>query len=122
MEPTLKLTIQKADPEKNIQIFKFEGDFDKAGYAEIQDKFDQALDNFGANADGAKNLVFDFSGLKYINSQGIGILMDLSGKLKDKKKKLVIVGSAENVQDVFKAIGLNEVVETHSTLDSFLNS
>lgn len=117
MEKNLTLTIGKPDEVKGYMVVKFSGELDKAGHVDIRDVLDDVVDKFVL-----KTLVFDFTGLKFINSEGIGYIMEINNHLAGKKQKLVVVGLASNVADVFKAIGLKDVVEIHKSLDSFLSS
>ncbi len=117
MEKNITLSIGKPDEAKGYMVVKFVGELDKAGHAEIRDELDDAVDKFIL-----KTLVFDFTGLKFINSEGIGYVMEVNNHLTSKKQELVVVGLAANVADVFKAIGLKDVVKIHKSLDSFLNS
>lgn len=122
MENTLKISKGTADKKNAYLSIAFEGEFDKAGYSDIREQLDKSLDSF-ASAENAslKTLVFDFSKLKYINSQGIGVLMEIHTKLKELGKALVIVGLNANVKDVFNAIGMNEMVKLYDNMKAFLN-
>lgn len=113
MQPNLKITINPLTD--NYQIIKFDGEFDKAGHNEIRETLDNTVKEFtGAN------LIFDFTNLKFINSEGIGYLMEIHTHLIKKDKKLVIVGLNSHVADVFKTIGINEIISVYDKLDSFL--
>jgi anti-anti-sigma factor len=65
-------------------------------------------------------LVLDLTKLDYINSESIGLLFEISDILENSEKKLVLVGSKPNVDDVFKVIGLYEVVPHYNDLAAFL--
>jgi len=117
MEKNLTLTIENTNEEKSYQIIKFIGELDKAGHSEIRDFLDDIVDKFSL-----KTLIFDFSALRFINSEGIGYVMEINNHLKAEERSLVVIGLLPNVADVFKAIGLGDVIEVHKSLDSYLNA
>jgi anti-anti-sigma factor len=114
MQPNLKLTVEKVTG--NYQVIKFNGEFDKAGHSEVKKELDKVVNDFSVEA-----LIFDFSGLKFINSEGIGYLMEIHTHLVTRSKKLVILGLAANVKDVFQAIGINEIISIYENMDAYLN-
>lgn len=121
MEPTLKISIQDGGKDSKYSLIKFNGEFDKAGYSDVREALDKFLDAFGAKESSINILLFDFSDLKYVNSQGIGVLMEINTKLQELGKKLVIVGMNANVTDIFKTIGMTEIVSTYKNLTTFLD-
>ncbi len=114
MEPNLQIRPQEL--KDDCQVVKFEGEFDKAGHSDISKELDETVKGFEG-----KVLAFDFSRLKFINSEGIGYLMEIHAHLVKKDKKLIIVALNPNVADVFKTIGINEIIPVFADLDSFLN-
>ncbi|MFA6917309.1 MAG: STAS domain-containing protein [Candidatus Gracilibacteria bacterium] len=117
MQKTLNIVVNPLDATKRSQLIQFNGDFDKAGYGEVRDELNGAVKSFvGAS------LVFDFTNLKFINSEGIGYLMEVHTHLVKQNKKLVIVGVNEHVKDVFETIGISEVIPLYPTLDAFLKA
>jgi len=121
MESSLKITEQPLDSSNGYQIIRFTGTFDKNGYNQIDGALETILRQFmDLDPDATKNLVFDFTDLDYINSQGIGILMEVHNKLAGTGKALVIVGLKQNVADVFQAIGMNELISIYPSIQSFL--
>lgn len=113
MQANLKISISPL--KDNAQVISFDGEFDKAGHSEIGSDLDNAVKAFEGT-----NLIFDFTRLKFINSEGIGYLMEIHTHLIKLDKKLVIVGLNSHVKDVFKTIGINEIISVHDTLDDFL--
>lgn len=116
MEPSLKIEIGNSDSEKSYQVIKFSGEFDKAGHMEVRTDLDSIVNNFKL-----KTLVFDLSGLRFINSESIGYLMEIHAHLVKREKALVLVGADTHVKDVLKTIGISEVIPTYDALKDFLN-
>jgi len=113
MQANLKISISPL--ENNNQTVSFDGEFDKAGHSEISSELDGVVKAFKGT-----NLIFDFTRLKFINSEGIGYLMEIHAHLVKLDKKLVIVGLNSHVADVFKTIGINEIIPVYDTLENFL--
>ncbi len=101
--------------QENYQVLEFKGDFDKAGLEEFRSKIDLLVQNLKQ-----QYLVFDFSGLNYINSESIGYLMSLNLALNNAGKKLIFVGVQPNVKDVLNMIGVMQVVNGYANLSDFI--
>lgn len=64
---------------------------------------------------GENKLLLDFSGVDYISSAGMRMLLALTKKLKPLSGQLVLCSITTNVMDVFKMSGFDHVLElTHS--------
>jgi len=116
MEPTLKVNLRDEAAGKNYQIVEFHGDFDKAGYTDVRAELDKIVQEFGLT-----DLVFDFTDLKFINSESIGYLMEVHAHLVKLGKALKIVGASEHVKEVLQTIGIAEIVPMYNDLNSYLN-
>ena len=113
----MKIAVSPAVEDKNYQVITFSGEFDKAGQSEIKDELTKAVKETSRAV-----VIFDFSDLKFINSEGIGYLMEIHTHLINKDKKLIIVGLKDNVKDVFGTIGINDIIPIHASLDAYLKS
>jgi anti-anti-sigma factor len=115
MLKSLDIVIKGLDPNKHYQVVEFNGDFDKAGYTEVRDQLNSAVKSFAGIS-----LVFDFTNLKFINSEGIGYLMEVHTHLVRIDKQLVIIGANAHVKDVFGTIGIKEIISLYPTMGAFL--
>ncbi len=115
MGPNLTINVQEHTGDVDYTIVKFTGEFDKAGHNEVQDELSECVKNFSG-----KYLVFDFTNLRFINSEGIGYLIEVHTHLVQRDRKLIIVGPNAHIADVFKTIGIAEVVEVRPSLSEFL--
>jgi len=115
MGPNLSITIQSDNEE--YTVVKFDGDFDKAGHNEVKETLSKCFKEFVG-----KYLVFDFNNLRFINSEGIGYLMEVHTHLAQNDQKLVIIGLNAHVADVFETIGIAEIVSIYPTMNDFLNT
>ena len=111
----LTLQVIPADNKQHYQVVRFSGELDKAGLNLIKDQIEKLVDNFSL-----KYLVFDFADLHFINSECIGFLMAIYAHLVKAEKKLVVVQAPANIMDIFKVIGLSQVIDTYDSLPTFL--
>jgi len=117
MQTNLKVLMIDSPENSKYQVMKFVGEFDKAGHADVREDLNTKVRAFNGTS-----LVFDFSELTFINSEGIGYLMEVHAHLLKKDKKLVIIGINDHVKDVFETIGLNEIIPIYDSLESFLKN
>jgi len=116
MESTLSVSLDTASSGENFEVIKFVGEFDKAGHTDVKEELEKMIKAFDKSF-----LVFDFSALKFINSEGIGYLMEVHAHLMKSDKKLVIVGVNDHVSDVFETIGVQEIIALYPSLSDFKN-
>lgn len=113
MQKNLKISV--GEIKNDTQIVEFAGEFDKAGYSDVRNELVELIEKFAG-----KNLIFDIGALKFINSEGIGHLMEIHTHLSKGGKKLIIVGPNAHVSDVFRAIGLSEIIPIYDNANDFL--
>jgi len=114
MQARLKMEISPADEDKGYMLLLFAGEFDKIGYSEIDTELEALIDSLSV-----PTLIFDFHQLNFINSEGIGYLMEVHSRLMKADKQLVIVGARAHIRDVFDAIGIGEIIRTFDKLSDF---
>jgi anti-anti-sigma factor len=108
-----EITITFTDLAKpaGAKLAKFVGQLDETNIEDQAKKVYSELDK------GAKHLVFDFTGLTYLNSKSIGYLADWQSKVTQGGGKLVIFGAAENIFDILDVVGLTKLIDMHKTLE-----
>jgi anti-anti-sigma factor len=92
--------------EKNA-LFTFEGEMDKVGLSEVREDLKKEVEGL---KDGV-SAVFDFKKMTFINSEGIGFLVEMNDVLVAKSAALYVYGCNSHVSDVFNAVGIKEVVK-----------
>lgn len=106
------------EPDKaGFLVVSFKGELDKAGLDVVKEELNKLSDETES-----RYLVFDFTELNFINSEGIGFLMTIHYRLTKKGQELVVVGAAEHVYDVLKVIGLLSVMKHYKTMEEFKES
>jgi len=116
MEPTLTITSKEVAAGQNYQVVEFHGDFDKAGYTDVRPELDKAVQGLNLI-----DLIFDFTDLKFINSESIGYLMEIHAHLVKIGKALKLVGPNAHIKEVLQTIGIAEIIPIYDDLNSYLN-
>ena len=91
-------------PNQDISIIDIQGDV--TGFAEnaLMDAFSQASNG------STRAILLNFSGLDYMNSSGIGLLVTLLIRTQRQKQKLLACGLSEHYEEIFKLTRLNEAI------------
>jgi anti-sigma B factor antagonist len=58
----------------------------------------------------ARNIIFNFSDLSYMNSSGIGLLVTLLIRANRQKQRLLAYGLSEHYRQIFELTRLNEAI------------
>ena len=98
------LSTEVRKPNQNISIIDIKGDV--TGFAEniLMDAFSQASNG------STKAILLNFSGLDYMNSSGIGLLVTLLIRTQRQKQKLMACGLSAHYEEIFKLTRLNEAI------------
>lgn len=67
--------------------------------------------------DGIKKIVIDLSGVKWMNSSGLGTLMAALASIEEAGGKLKLAGVAEKVQSLLMITQLMKVFETYESVE-----
>lgn len=116
LNSTLELVVDKKT-NPNVWKVDFFGNLDSYS---LQSKKKEILDYIEAVE--PEVLLFDFTGLNFINSESIGLVLHISEKLAEKKKKLVLVGAKKNVFQVLDVIGAFELVPHYKSYEDYLRA
>ncbi|USN59131.1 MAG: STAS domain-containing protein [Candidatus Peribacteria bacterium] len=101
--------------EGKALIFNFSGELDETN----ADK--TFTDIYGQIGDFAgKNIVFNLSGLKYLNSKSIGYIADVFSNIEDHEGKMYITNCDEGVKDVLELVGITTIIPTVETEEEAL--
>ena len=68
-----------------------------------------------ASQNGVKAIVLNFSGLEYMNSSGIGLLVTLLIRAQRNKQRLLACGLNEHYQQIFALTRLNEAIGIYAS-------
>jgi anti-sigma B factor antagonist len=94
---------------------------DKASIIDIQGQVTSAAENILMNAyneaggAGIRAIILNFSGLEYMNSSGIGLLVTLLIRANRQKQRLLSFGLSEHYMQIFSLTRLNEAIGIYNT-------
>jgi anti-sigma B factor antagonist len=68
-----------------------------------------------ATAAGARRILLNFSGLEYMNSSGIGLLVTLLIRAKRQNQHIAAYGLSPHYRDIFELTRLDEAIHIYDT-------
>ena len=96
----------KEDANKNfVYRISLSGNF----VMEIAEEFNLLLNTLIVG--GTRNIVFDLTDLKYIDSTGIGIFISLTKQIRSKGGELVFFNVHSKVLEIFNLVKLNDFIQ-----------
>jgi anti-sigma B factor antagonist len=110
----ISIRIERVPKYISAYILKMNGSIDM----KTAIKLEETCQNLCAQGD--ERLIMDFFDIEYINSQGLGVLMDLQKKLNELKGGIVVIALNERVNHVFQATGVNKAISIYPTLKEAL--
>lgn len=82
---------------------------------------DALMAAYGRASDpGVEAVVLNFSGLEYMNSSGIGLLVTLLVRANRQQQRLAAYGLSEHYEQIFELTRLDEAISIHATEDEAL--
>ncbi len=96
--------------ENGIVIFQFTGELDETN---ADKTFTSIYTEIGEFA--GKKIIFNLSGLKYLNSKSIGYIADIFSNIEDNKGKMFISNCDDGVKDVLELVGITTIIPTVAT-------
>lgn len=105
--------VQSTNPAKLIKLVRISGQLDESNVDEEAKKIYALIEASGPTL----NLLFEFSGLEYMNSKSIGYLTDWYSKISANGGKVVIAGARENILDILQVVGLTQLINAYPSLE-----
>ena len=118
MTRMFKVDSEPIEPEdRKGSVLHLSGTIDAASVAQLEQAFTSALDG------GCRYFVLDFSGIEYISSAGLRLLLKL-------RKAALSVGGSIKVaalrrdirENVFDDLGFSQLIEVHGTVEEAVTS
>ncbi|MEK7171862.1 MAG: STAS domain-containing protein [Patescibacteria group bacterium] len=114
--PLLTLKFVTDISDLDYQVVEFTGELDAASVRDAEKKIFDMLPNFKH-----KFLLFDFTGLKFINSEGVGFMASVHAKLMHAGKQLILFGVKDHVADTFQAVGFEKMMPVFHSIREAIN-
>ncbi|KRQ87474.1 Anti-sigma F factor antagonist [Caloramator mitchellensis] len=102
------------DKEKAL-VVKLIGELDHHTAEEVRIKIDNKIDEIGA-----KNLIFDFNGVNFMDSSGIGVVIGRYRRVKELDGKVSIINLKPNIRKVFELGGMFKIIKEYNGLQQAL--
>jgi stage II sporulation protein AA (anti-sigma F factor antagonist) len=100
----------------NTFIFEFNGELDETN---ADKTFKSIYDQIGEFED--KNVLFNLTGLKYLNSKSIGYIADVFSNIEDADGKMYISNCSDGVKDILELVGITTIIPTLDTEEEALS-
>lgn len=88
----------------NACVIDIQGEINGAAEPVLMDAYNKAC------AHGSKNILMNFSGLDYMNSSGIGLIVTLLIRVRRQNQRLMAFGLNEHYRQIFELTRLNEAI------------
>jgi anti-anti-sigma factor len=96
------------EKQGDVVIVKLAGRLDSSAVQAAEDGFAAVL------GDADPHLAIDMTGLEYISSAGLRVLLVLAKKVQQAKGKVALFGLAANVREVFSVSGFDTIFSIQS--------
>jgi anti-sigma B factor antagonist len=88
----------------NVSVIDIQGDVTAFAEGPLMDAYNEA------SAHNARAIILNFSGLEYMNSSGIGLLVTLLIRANRQKQRLLAYGLSDHYQHILELTRLNEAI------------
>ncbi len=105
----VNVTMNVRKASASTSIVDIQGEINAFAENALMDAYTQA------SSAGAQNILLNFSGLEYMNSSGIGLLVTLLIRAKRQNQRLVACGLSEHYQQIFQLTRLNEAITIYAS-------
>jgi anti-sigma B factor antagonist len=106
-EPNVNMTVRH--PTATASIIDIQGDITTSAEAVLMEAYAEA------NTPETSVVILNFSGLGYMNSSGIGLLVTLMIRLNRQKQRILAYGLNEHYQHIFEVTRLNEAIGIYAS-------
>ena len=106
--PEAKIILNVRKPNDAVGVIDIEGEVTAFGEPVLMDAYSLA-------AEGTTAIVLNFTGLEYMNSGGIGLLVTLLIRAQRQGQRLLAYGLNDHYQQIFELTRLNEAIVIHES-------
>ncbi len=102
------LTIKKETPDKNLTVLRLKGEFENTSVLDAKEE----LFNCVREAKGS-DVMIDFSEIEYIDSSGIGVLLEMAKIASERKLRFGAVNTNEHVKKVLLMTKVDKILKIY---------
>jgi anti-sigma B factor antagonist len=106
--PQLAVTMTVRTLSHHVSVIDIAGDVTSGCEEVLMDSYNQAC------GDQTRGIILNFSGLEYMNSGGIGLLVTLLVRANRQRQRLLVYGLSEHYRQIFDLTRLNEAIGIHA--------
>lgn len=96
------LTLGVREVEPSVAVIDVDGDVTPAAEDDLGETFEQLK--------GAESVIFNFGGLDYMNSGGIGLLVTLLVRAQRRGQQLIAYGLSDHYRQIFELTQLDDAI------------
>ena len=108
---TIPLRTHVRSADDGVAVIELSGDVTAACESELMDAYREA-----GRAE-IRGIVLDFTGLDYMNSSGIGLLVTLLVRARREGRQISAYGLSDHYRQIFELTRLDEVISVHDDED-----
>jgi len=101
-------------PQQGLEIINIAGRFVMADAPEAREKIKSLIEG------GAERLLVDLSGVTFIDTSGLSVLISAYKLISAKNGRMVLCGIPGNVRTLLELTRLNEIFESYASVDAAL--
>lgn len=98
---------------KTVKIVHIVGQLDESNVDEKAKEIYKLLESVPQGL----HIIFDFSGLEYMNSKSIGYMTDWYSKVSGTGGSVVIAAARENILDILQVVGLTQLINAYGSVE-----
>jgi stage II sporulation protein AA (anti-sigma F factor antagonist) len=110
------MQIECTSKNKNL-VVKITGEIDHHTSEAIREKIDREYQKMDA-----KNIIFDFDNIQFMDSSGIGVLMGRFRNIQNVGGKVGVIHVKPQIDRVFQLSGLYKIIPSYGNLDEAITS
>lgn len=95
--------------ENSFDILSLHGEVDASNSVQLDEVIKELMES------GSKNILIDGGELEYISSAGLGVFMSYLEDFQEKEINFRIFNLSSKVYEVFKILGLDQLIPIHPT-------
>ena len=104
-----KATMSVRKPSPQAGIIDIQGEVTAAAETALMEAYAQASNG------NTRTILLNFSGLEYMNSSGIGLVVTLLIRVNRQKQRLLACGLSDHYKQIFELTRLNEAIGIYDT-------
>jgi anti-anti-sigma factor len=99
----------QVEEKGDVVVVRVNGRLDAASSPQLEKKINSIIDS------GHFKFMLDFSGVEYLSSSGMRLMLSVSKKLKHLEGKVVACSLNDEVMEVIKMAGFHQILELYPT-------